>query len=308
MNLKKIFLIVCLVLTAYANVYSQDSRKTMIAKNGDGIINVLRSHGMNVTKYYERFLELNEGNIRKGSELHIGRTYYLPDAPDSFEQMGRKIEISTKTETAIFSEELFKIRKRDNSLEKTVYYVVFDESNPNVISDTYSKNYEIARNITKELLSHGAKVYLIENTINENTDLGEYTAMINKLYLKNNGQYQRLLLMNLNDATTINTAKITLAHYDKSKEGQKLALNIGKIFQNQNILKKSSEEYTEVFKDKTNLYLAKNVLPVMTFIKIESDSLITENYESADKDEISFSDLIFKGIFRDYTNLEFEED
>lgn len=308
MSYKNLVLFVCLVFTALASGQSQDSTKTIIAKSGDGIINVLRSHGMNVTKYYERFLELNEGNIRKGSELHIGRTYYLPDAPDSFENMGRKFNLLTKTETAIFSEELFKIRKKDNSLKETVYYMVFDESKTKISSGANSKNDQIARNMAKELLSHGAKVYLIDNAINENSELGEYAAIINRLYLKNNGLYQRLLLMDLNGATNFNSTKITIAHYDKSKEGQKLALNIGNMFQKKNVLKNSSDEYIGVFKDKTNLYLAKNILPAMTFIKIENEASEMENNLSNEKEEISFSNLIFRGIFQDYTNIQFEED
>lgn len=308
MSLKKIILIVFGILLSHGAIYAQDSVKTIVAENGEGIINVLRSHGMNVTKYYARFLELNEGNIRKGSELHLGRTYYLPDAPDSFEQMGRKIEILNKIETPIFSEELYGIRKKDNSLENTVYYMVLDESKSKTISDAYSKNHETARNMAKELLSHGAKVYMIENAIGKNANLGEYTSIINRLYLKNNGQYQRLLVMNLNSAIQTDNTKITIAHHDRSKQGQKLASNIGKIFQKQNVLKKTSKEYTKVFTDDVNLYLAKNVLPVMTFIKIESDTSPAQNYQSADKNEISFSDLIIKGILKDYTNLDFDDE
>lgn len=308
MSLKKIILVVYGILLSHGAIYAQDSVKTIVAKSGDGIINVLRSHGMNVTKYYERFLQLNEGNIRKGSELHLGRIYYLPDAPDSFEQMGRKIEILSKVDTPIFSEELYGIRKKDNSLENTVYYMVLDESKSKTISEEYSKNHETARNMAKELLSHGAKVYMIENAIGKNANLGEYTSIINRFYLKNNGKYQRLLVMNLNNATQTDNTKITIAHHDKSKQGQKLASNIEKIFQKQNVLKKSSKEYTEVFTDDINLYLAKNVLPVMTFIKIESDTSLAQNYQSEDKNEISLSDLIIKGILQDYTNLDFDDE
>jgi len=165
-------------------IYAQDSVKTIVAQDGDGIINVLRGHGMNVTKYYERFLELNEGNIRKGSELHLGRTYYLPDAPDSFEQMGRKIELTDKINTAIFSEELYSIRKKDNSLENTVYYMILDEHNS---SNLNRVSIEIAKRMAKELLTHGAKVFIIENVLDKNADLGEYSTTINKLFLRNNG-------------------------------------------------------------------------------------------------------------------------
>ena len=307
MNLKIILPLVCLVMLSHFKVNSQDSLKTFIAKRGDGIINVLRSHGMNVTKYYEEFLVLNKGNFRKGSELHLGRTYYLPDAPDSFEQMGRKIEIVSKVESPIFTKDLFYIRKKDNSLEETVYYMVFDESKSNATTDSYAENYDVARDMAKELLRHGAKVYLIENAINEKIDLGEYIAIINRLYLKNNGKYQRLLVMNLNESARMISSKLTLAHYDKSKEGQKLAVNISKIFQNQNVLKKSSEAYTKVFNDKTNLYLAKNVMPAMTFIQTESDTSVVKNYQNSENTKISFSDIILKGILQDYTNLKFEE-
>jgi len=305
MSLKKITLVVCGVLFSYGAIHSQDSTKTIIAENGDGIIKVLRNHGMNVTKYYGRFLELNKGNIRKGSELHVGRTYYLPDAPDSFEQMGRKIQLLNKVETAIFSKELHGIRKKDNSLENTVYYMILDvynSSKSNIVSN------EIAKHMAKELLTHGAKVFMIENAMDKNANLGEYTSAINRLFLKHNGKYQRLLVMNLNDAISDNETKITIAHYDKSKEGQKLASNIGQIFQEMNVLKKTSKEYINVFTHDTNLYLAKNILPVMTYIKIEGGASLIKKQQSRDKANISFADLIAKGILQDYTNLNLEDE
>lgn len=304
--LNKTTLLLCAILFNYV-LHAQDSKRTIVAKKGDGILNVLRSNGMNITKYYERFLELNKGNIRNGSELHFGRTYYLPNAPDSFENMGRKIELLSKIDTPIFSDELASIRKKDDSLENTVYYMVLDESKSGIASKVYSKNYEAAKNMAKELISHGAKVYIIENAIDGSNNLGEYTATINRLFLKNNGQYQRLLVMNLNNATLMNNAKITIAHHDNSKKGRKLASNIEEIFQKQNVLKKSSKEYTEIFTDRVNLYLAKNVLPVMTYIEIASNDSLEKNYRSDASAGNSYSDLIIEGIMQDYATVNFDE-
>jgi len=304
---KKKILIISSILSSHIFINAQDSVKTIVAKHGDGIINVLRSHGMNVTKYYERFLDLNKGNIRNGSELHLGRVYYMPDAPDSFERMGISVEIFNKKETAIFSDELYSIRKKDNSLENTVYFMVLDESKSKIISSGNSKNYTTVKKIAKELLTHGAKVYMLDNAIGKNSNLGDYTSIINQLYLKNNGKYQRLLVMNLNNSLQSNNAKITIAHHDKSKQGHKLASNIGEIFQEQNILEKSSKEYTEVFTDDINLYLAKNVLPVMTHINIESNAALVQNYQSEDGIKDNLSDLIIKGILQDYANLKFDD-
>jgi len=84
-------------------------------------------------------------------------------------------------------------------------------------------------------------------------------------------------------------------------------INIGEIFQEQNILEKSSKEYTEVFTDDINLYLAKNVLPVMTHINIESNAALVQNYQSEDGIKDNLSDLIIKGILQDYANLKFDD-
>lgn len=304
--MKRIYIALIGFMTLFSAINAQDSTNTIIAKKGDGIINVLRSNGINVTKYYERFLELNVGNIRNGSELHLGRTYYLPEAPDSFENMGRQLLVPSNSETAIFSNELYAIRKNDSSLENTIYYIIVgDLDSLKTKEDNVSS--EVAKEMAKELLSHGAKVYVVEKEMGKAASLGEYTAAVNRMYLKNNGAYQRLLVMSFAEKSILDLDSITIAHYNKSKRGKKMASHIGKVFQEHNILKKSSQEYAAVFTDKTNVYLASNMLPSMTYIKIDKGTVTRTIKNGTSVKKVDFASLIISGILQDYTSLEFKE-
>jgi len=72
----------------------QTTPKTVVAKPGDGIYVLLRKNGLDPTKYYKEFIQLNKKNISKRNGLYIGRKYTLPLNRDAI-----ATEINASTDT-----------------------------------------------------------------------------------------------------------------------------------------------------------------------------------------------------------------
>jgi len=190
-----------------------------------------------------------------------------------------------------------------------VYYLLFDKFNSDnlrLIKNESETRNEIALLIAKELMQQGARVFLLTYDPKEKQKLGDFVEVINKRYLKFQGQYQRLLVMDIGEETVLGVNnEFSISYYEKSKEGRQFANSIEAIFEAKNVKLRSSRRNGEVFKDKANLYLAKNVLPAMTFIQVENQKIRKKGLVKADKEAIA--DWITKGIRNDYTNLSFED-
>jgi len=285
--------------------------ETAIALKGDGIYSLLRRHGISGDKNYMKFVELNKDNIKNGSLLKVGETYFIPNVTNSFVKMGKRILLSGDSDTSIFADDsdLYKLRKKNNVLENTVYYLLLDTFNPEnlqVIKNTSKTRNDVAIAMAKELLQQGARVFLFEYNRNEKQLLGDYVGVINKRFLKYQGQYQRLLVMDIDKFTEFGTHNtVSISYYQKSKEGRKFANNIENIFKTKKAKLKFLKKGYGVFTDNVNLYLAKNILPAMTFIQIKSHEYDNKNLVLADKKNLV--DWITTGIKNDYSNLTFED-
>ena len=137
-----------LILLFGVKGWTQDSLQTVVAKNGDGIFSMLRNEGIDIVKYYAKFVELNAAKIENGSHLAIGVEYQIPNAPDSFKNMGRNVQWPDGVETAIFEGKLASLKKRDSSLKNTVYYLVSTVPNR---EDDHKNGRKVARTWFKGL-------------------------------------------------------------------------------------------------------------------------------------------------------------
>ncbi len=298
MNIVIIRAFVCSIFLYSCIIQGQDSLKTVIAKDGDGIFSVLKREGIIGDKYYVEFVELNKDKINNGTVLQIGETYKIPNAPDSFKNMGRKIVLSKGIDFPIFTEDIRSLKREGKVLKNTIYYLIFDEfdgDNLKLIKSKTQTNDAIAKAIAKELMQQGARVFLFEYNSNETPSLGDYVDAINKRYLKYAGQHQRLLFVNLNQEALGQDTSVSVSHYEKSKEGAQFAKSLEKMFYAKNVKLISSEK--NVFTDNVNLYLAKNAMPTMTYV-----SLVTKDIDNKD-----FVNKITKGIKNDYSKLSFDE-
>ena len=325
--MKHFFWIFCLVFPTV--LLGQNSYTTVIAQRGDGIFSILRKEGLNPAKYYAEFVALNEENLRNGSELHLGRTYRIPLAEDSFKKTGINIALDSKEEGAIFEEELAQLNHKSEKLKDAVIYLI---SGSDLLDETPTNNRvteEINKRLAKELIVHGAKVYVIssekktiptksgnlkndtsEGAMADLAQMQDYLGTINKKFLQHPGKYQRLLITRVKGEITDTYCDVSIYHHVASKDGKRIANNIQNLFQEQSITRKTVDQYKEIFTDKHNLYLAKNALPAITLIELETSSeksLANKNTMILRSNKALFTDLIANGVLNDYAELNLQD-
>ncbi|WP_282053524.1 hypothetical protein [Maribacter luteus] len=298
MSIIKQFSVVVLVLISFKCAIAQQTLGTVVAKEGDGIIVMLRKEGIDVSKYYAQFLELNEDKLKNGSRLVLGETYRIPDAPDSFKNRGVSISVSDDRERPIFEGELATLRRKDSSLINTVYYLIEHNKTP---------KEGVSLGMARNLLQRGARVYLFESNVKDSLDLIDYVSVVNKKYLKHNGDYQRLMIIDNSDAIAKTKAEVTVYHYAERVESKRFADNILKVLGKNEINHESLDDYSKVFTDFKNIAFAKNILPPITFIDMDSKSDGEHKTIKVAADKKNITNLITNGILSDYTNTEFND-
>lgn len=295
------------------------------AAQGDGIFSLLRKQGLNPAKYYTAFVTLNAANIKNGSELHLGREYLVPDAPDSFKKMALSVTESGEGNTPIFNEELAQISVKSNDLQDAVLYLVPALNGVKQSKDVQQARNSIVKSIAQELMVRGARVYLIDALIESHTpsadnekpttesaiaskaQMEHFVGAINKYYLQNVGKYQRVLVLNYNDTTDNQPYyDVSVFHYQKSEEGKQLAKVLYGIFK-QNSVGRTKENTVGHFKHTNNLYLAKNAMPPVTMINVVGTKKFNVNQRISirSRDQV-LTNVITNGVLTDYANLSFE--
>ncbi|MBQ4912965.1 hypothetical protein J8L85_00860 [Maribacter sp. MMG018] len=306
------FLVFFFVLSSISAQYSND---TIVAEKGDGIFSILRKSGMDPVKYYEKFLLLNEGNIKNGSELIIGKKYILPLAPDSFKNMGIKISVGTLQEEPIFDKNrLMLMKAKDSSLKNTVYYLV---------NSGYGKDKnnfgDMVQHLSKDLLERGARVYVLQSdSLEENierdsngltgkkTIYGEYSSIVNKKYIKHNGSYQRLLLFE-DQLENEKNMTVSVHYFNESQQGEKLAKNLQKVIRKNALKSTAAKDGISSFDDGVRVFFAKNVLPPVITLDFKETSDPSEKGIKVKTDKKLLVNILKDGILQDHANLTFEK-
>lgn len=296
----------CLLLffttIALTATYGQDSLAIVVAEKGDGIFSLLRKQGIDPSQHYQDFLALNKENIREGKHLYEGMEYYLPVPTDSVESTISDTE-EEGTRYPIFGEEASLVQPKSSRLDGAIYYLISGHGGPDpgavetykdvtIAEDEYA--YDVTLRLAKELLSHGAKVYIIVRDsddgirdekaleidrdevvfpeqkipLNQVARLKQRVTAVNKLYLENKGSYQRLLVTHVDSRGKGQNIDVFFYHHEKSKNGKRLAENIHNTFIKKYKEYQPNRKYTGTFSDRSNLYLVKNTLPAMTYIEI----------------------------------------
>ena len=312
LGMKRFFLPLLGMLLFQTTSLSQVANETVVAKSGDGIFSILRDEGIDPTKYYLEFVELNSENLINGSELRVGKEYQLPNAQDSFKNMGRLISLGSSEEKPLFEGEMSKMTIKSDKLKNAVYYLISE----NMASDKKAGKFsqDITRDLAWRLLENGARVYVIasefqkeETSKMENAQ--DYVDIINKRFLRNSGKYQRLLMVRANGEMDRKNLDISIYHHDSNDDGERLAANIQSVFKRYNTNKIVVQDSPDTFAGKENLFLAKNLLPALTLVEIGDRSTNEKQIKSLSvrPDKKALATWLGNGIFRDYAELEIED-
>ncbi|MCA0959032.1 hypothetical protein LCL86_08265 [Muricauda ruestringensis] len=288
-------------------IFSQENQYTIaIAEQGDGIFSLLRKQGLDPVKHYGEFLALNSDKIKEGSALKLGTEYKIPNASDSFKKTGIIVAPKNEEEAPIFDKELAQMSLKSEKLKDAVYYLIAENR-----SEGDSFLSDISQQLAAELMTHGAKVYIMEEDLpktksaNENP-MGNYVNVINKRYLQHKGKYQRVLVIRSENISGSSAMDVAVYHYNKSSQGQRFAQSIQKVFKQKNISNKTVDEASLIFEDQHSLYLAKNILPAISLLTLEKTSPQSDSKISLKPNKKEFANLISHGIMNDYADVEFE--
>ncbi len=311
-----------LFLSVVFSSFSQDSLRTAIAEQGDGIYSILRKQGIDPTKFYKDFIQLNKAWIKDSTTLVVGRSYKIPRGVlDSVSVATAKISDATITTDSpkkivkgnaptvktsvhpIFGDAYEKVSEKSERLEGAVYYLISGHGGPDpgavekykgktIAEDEYA--YDITLRLARELLSHGAKVYIIitdsndgirdkrileidrderaypseKIPLNHTKRLKQRVVAVNKLFRKNIGKYQRLIVTHIDSRSKGQNIDVFFYHHEKSKNGKRLAESIHTTFQKKYKKYQPNRKYSGTFSDRSSLYLVKNTLPAMVYIEI----------------------------------------
>jgi N-acetylmuramoyl-L-alanine amidase len=222
---------------------------------------------------------------------------------DSIQEQTKKIKEIEAMTVSIFGEKHEKVLSKSERLKGAVYYLVSGHGGPDpgamavykgksISEDEYA--YDITLRLARELMAHAAQVYIIirdENDgirderileidrdevaypdkkipLNQVARLKQRVEIINKLYKKNKGKYQRLIVTHIDSRSQGQNIDVFFYHHEKSKNGKKLAENIHRTFQKKYKKYQPNRTYSGTFEDRTSLYLVKKTHPAMTFIEI----------------------------------------
>jgi N-acetylmuramoyl-L-alanine amidase len=341
---KKNSLLVLILVLSTLSVCPQNSARTVIAVKGDGIFSILRKQGMDPIKHYGHFVALNKNNLRDSIQLYEGRKYILPPfveeevaVLDTIQKKSTERKImGNETEYAIFGKKYAFVPNMSKELEGAVYYLISGHGGPDpgavenyegkiIAEDEYA--YDITLRLARELMSRGAKVYIIirdpndgirderileidrdevtypmqEIPLNQLARLKQRVDAVNTLYAENRGKYQRLIVTHVDSRSSGQNIDVFFYHHEKSKNGKRFAENIHTTFQNKYQKYQPNREYSGTFEDRTNLYLVKKTHPAMVYIEIGNIKNTKDQRRILDPDNRqALAKWISEGVLLDY--------
>ena len=325
------------------SINAQDSLPTVTAERGDGILSLLRKQGVNPYDHYDDFIAMNIENLRDSVHLYAGRTYTIPTSKidtvavvDTIQKQTTEIKKVVGKDFEIFGEKHAAVVSKSEQLKDAVYYLVSGHGGPDpgamavyagksLAEDEYA--YDITLRLAKELLAHGATVYVIIRDkddgirddrileidhdevaygdkvipLNQVARLKQRVDIVNKLHRKHRGQFQRLIVTHVDSRSKGQNIDVFFYHHEKSKNGKKLAESIHKTFAEKYKKYQPNRTYTGTFQDRTSLYLVKKTHPAMTFIEIGNIRNKKDQRRILDPDNRqALAKWISEGVILDY--------
>lgn len=287
----KIPFLISLLLFAQS-VFAQQEVKIK-AKSGDGIHRILKRYQMDTKEYYNEFIDLNKAKLINGNQLVIGKNYLLP----------QKKTTTAANYYAIFGKKHGTISPIDNRLKGAIYYLVSGHGGPDpgavgkrnghlLAEDEYA--YDISLRLAKELIKHGATVYVIVRDpddgirddaylkndkhetvwkgkkipLNLNKKLRQRTQVVNQLYRKNKGRYQRLIVTHI-DSRSVNERVDVFGYYNsKSKSGKLFTERLISALKVNYKKYQPNRHFDGISKSRNGLYMLKYTHPVTAYLEL----------------------------------------
>jgi N-acetylmuramoyl-L-alanine amidase len=248
-------------------------------------------------------------NFRKSKELwvpyHLYYSFIEPhtDKVDDEEKPVVLPDPITTEDFPIFGEDYRSVPILDKALEGHVYYLVSGHGGPDpgamtkkegnpLCEDEYA--YDVTLRLARNLISHGAKVYIIIRDENDGIRDKEYlgydrdevcwpndripanhrrrlhqrTAVINDLYEENKGaKVQRVLAIHVDSRYIKEKIDIFFYHFPNSSDGKSMATDMLTTIKSEYDEHQKSRGYTGVVKDR-DLWVLRETKPPVVYIEL----------------------------------------
>ncbi len=235
----------------------------------------------------------------------------------------------------LFGKDYNNVSLESDALNGAIYYLISGHGGPDpgaieiyngklISEDEYA--YDVTLRLARILISNGAKVYIIIQDKNDGIRdkkilevdydevnfpdkpisksqklrLRQRTKIVNNLYLKHKGTYQRLIVTHVDSRSKGKNIDVFFYHHHNSKNGKRLAENIHKSFKEKYAKYQPNRIYSGSVKSR-GLYLIKKTLPPMVYIELgniknKKDQKRILNYQNRK----ALAKWIFNGLLTDY--------
>lgn len=280
-------------------------------QSGEGMILLLRRHGLDDT-YYALFKAINKETFEKhGEELKLHVNYLIPVKTEASAPVAVKDKKSpAEAEPGKIKQTFFikllneEIEIEDNSLKGYVFYLVSGHGGPDpgavaningelLCEDEYA--YDITARLLRNLIQHGAKVYMITRdnndgirndrvlkhdkdevcylnqtiALNQKARLQQRADVINKYYKQNKktAKGQFVVEVHVDSRSKSKDLDVFFYHHPNSKHGKKLAESIKDMFRKKYAKHQPNRGYQGTVTPR-ELYMLNKTMPVQVYIEV----------------------------------------
>ena len=254
-----------------------------------------------IERYNDLMWELGhkESDFRRGTrELWV--PYHIRNCPTDLTRF-----VPKNRYFPIFGKKYASVPLKDKKLAGAVYYIVAGHGGPDpgamgkykgksLCEDEYA--YDIALRLARNLLEHGALVYLIirdandgiRNTqflkpdvdercwpsavipISQKPRLFQRSDAVNKLFIENKKRgvaYQRVIAIHVDSRARSKRIDLFFYHHPNSQLGASLATKLHRVMKKKYAVNRKSGEYHGVVTPR-DLHMVREVLPVPVFVEV----------------------------------------
>ena len=292
-----------ILMSSFHDVAAQNDDDIVVAQEWEGIYEILLRNDLAPKVHKNPFINLNKNRLANDTLLTAGNIYYLPRRIHTPIPEKKVISKPKSSVHPIFGKKYEKIPAIDNTLTGAIYYLVSGHGGPdpgalgkyggNTLSeDEYA--YDVTLRLARNLISHGATVYLIiqdkddgirddailpmdkeETTIkndrlplNQKERLKQRADEVNKLYYQNKGSFQRLLAIHIDSRSKGQNIDVFFYHHQNSQRGKSLAKEIHNVFKSKYDRHQPGRNYHGTVSARSGLYMVKNTLPPIVYIEL----------------------------------------
>lgn len=296
--------------------------------NGSSIRTTLNNNdidwAVSVQEYNDEMLkhDLKEKDYRKDLELWL--PVHLIKKESSIRQAESRTFTPYKANYDIFGDKYQEVEVTDELLKDKVYYLISGHGGPDpgAIGKYYNKEisedeyaYDVTLRLARNLISHGAIVYVIirdpndgirdsevleidddevcypneKIPLNQLTRLKQRTEVVNKLYFENKkkGYEQRTIVIHVDSRHFVRKIDLFFYHFPGSKSSEKLANTMLNTVKDKYAEHQKNRAYSGVIKDR-NLYVIREILTPLVYIELgnitndfDQKRLVLENNRQA---------------------------